>query len=694
VVTGLCRDVDPGLQVRLIEERQAFAVHCVEPLWAFAHARALCTAGDSLAAPWLRAQGATLPWITQLVMAGCGSSADAVASRPPLREAATPSVAMKRAGRVCSDDHEVFFFVRWWSAALVANRPLQSNGVRPTLRIEDPLTHRRGCLGSWPCHHRRALYGREDLVERVARARAPVLVVTGDSGVGKSEVLRSAQARSGAAIAPTPVALDGSPGNLQRAVFAGLVSALVEITERRSLHGEIGELVRDAALRLARDRASELSKALGAELLSYLRHKLGPEAGRAIIDFVKQLKEAQDSDIGARINAACDPSIAQTIVALAGELVGLAQGEPMLLALDRAESMTPADGGVLRDLAETLPPGVRLRVAMATFTGEQATAAKELLASGIGVQEVAVSGLDIEAVSAWLRDVDLERLPPPVVHRLTGGYPLLIQSVIANVQAGGDLTDAPLHQRFAAQTELSWDAVDPTARAVARRLAVLPQPLPPRECAQLCEMDMSEFGDAVERLRSAFIMSSVVNDRPWFHEQRRAFVYQLLSPEERGDVCAAAARAALDHLKATNDLGWVQPLAELLAGATPLHAADDLLAAAFELSRAELAVCAAAIERAEKQHEFVVSGDAVLRHARAWFEADGDLVASLRQLSDRGLVALKEQAFSAVLRPRWSVMTLVALQGRAAPLQRRGALRASSAVCRFRRSRACAWPWV
>lgn len=500
----------------------------------------------------------------------------------------------------------------------------------------------------------------------MARAGAPVLLVTGDSGVGKSDVLRCAQERSSAAIAPAPVTLDASPGNLQRAVLDALGDALAVITERRRLHAEIGRLVYDAALRLAQVRASDLAKALGAELLAYLRNKVGPEAGREIGDFVKQLKEAWDGDIGARINAACDPSIAQTIVALANELAELVHGEPLLLALDGAESMTPADRGVLRDMSGTLSPDVRLRVAFATFTGDHHAAVNELRASTPAVQEVTVAGLDVNAVAAWLHDAGLDALSPPRVHRLTAGYPLLIQSVIADARAGGDIENAPLDQRFAAQTQLSWDALEPAARTCARRLSVLAEPLPERECAQLCALSLPEYHDTIERLRRAFIMASVVNDQPWFHEQRRAFVRARLSALERADTSAQAAEIVLEHLRSTDDLGWVQPLSELVADAPSLHAADPRLAAALELPPSELAVCAALIELADKEHEFVVSGDEVLRHARAWFGAQGDLVAALRQLSTRGLVSLLGNPPGSAVRPTWSLMTMVTLQGRAA----------------------------
>lgn len=510
------------------------------------------------------------------------------------------------------------------------------------------------------------IYGREAQIASVARSRAPILLVIGDSGVGKSEVLIHAQQCSPEGVAPDPITLDRSPGNLQRGLLHALAGALARITEQRGVVDDVGRRVERAALALAREQATELAKAVGAELLALVRGKLGSEFGEGIAAFVRHLRAESGTDIRSRIGAASDPSIAQTVVGLANELLDLAEGAPLLLALDAAESMTPADRGVLADLAGPLAEDVCLRVGFATSNLRQQEAVDELLAVGAGVQTEVIRGLDQPSVAAWLREVHLDAGLAERTHRVTGGYPLLVQSVIADIRAGGRIDNVPVHKHFAAQTELAWNALDPTARACARRLAVLPEPLPDRLCAELCAMSLPEYADAIERLRRGFILATVVNGRPWFHEQRRTFVRARLTQEELADASSRAATIVLEHLRETEDLGWVQPLSELAAEATTLLKTDPQLAAAVELPRAELAVCAALIELAEKQHEFVVHGDDLLRHARAWFGANGDLVPALRALAERDFVALLERPHISVARPKWPLMTMVTLQGRAA----------------------------
>lgn len=514
--------------------------------------------------------------------------------------------------------------------------------------------------------NRGMLYGRDDLVDRVTRSRAPLLLVTGDSGVGKSEVLARAQRNATDGVAPPVVTLDTSPGALQRGLLQALGSALANVMERRGAVDHVARRVEQAALAMARERATELAKAVGAELLAVARHRLSPQFGEGIADFIRHLRASADSAIGARISAATDATVAETLVALAAEVAELADDAPLLLSLDAAESMTSADRGVLGDLARSLPDTFRIRAGFATFSAVHRQAADELLAVGPVVQEQTIRGLTLEAVAEWLRDVGIDPALAERVCAVTDGYPLLVQSVIMDIRAGGEIEDAPLHKQFAAQTELAWNALDPSARACARRLAVLPRPLPAPKGAELCGMSLSEYADAVDRLRRGFILSTQVNGTAWFHNQRRAFVRSKLTGDEVADASSRAAELVLDQLETSNDLAWVQPCSELVADATALLAADSKLADAVELPRPQLAVCAALIELAEKQNDFVVSGDELLRHARAWFGARGDLVPALRDLAHRNLVALVEQDHAAAVLPQWSLMPMVTLQGRAA----------------------------
>jgi AAA ATPase domain len=551
------------------------------------------------------------------------------------------------------------------------------------------------------------VFGRYEAIDAVARSDARVLLVTGDTGVGKSEVLLRAQERAAdRAVATAPITLDASPGNLQRGLLAALADAVAVVAARRGDAGEIGRRLSTAAAAFARAQLHELAKALGAEVLALARARLGPEVGHALEAYVEQLRATAGETVAARINAASDPSIAETLVALAGEVAALAEGRPILLALDAAERLHDADRHVVADLIRPLPDGVRVRLAFSTHQESQRHAVDTLVAAG--AWETPLAGLDVAAVAEWLAAEGLDAGLAERVGAATGGYPLHVQAVIAELRAGGSIVEAPLHRRFLTLTQLSWNELDRDARVCARRLAVLPAPLPEHELLAVTELSPAELGDALERLRRGFILSTIVNGRPWFHEQRRAFVLGQLGDAERADASARAAEAVLHHLQETLDFSWTQPLAQLVAAAPRLLDADPRLRDATELDGDELAVAGGLIELSERNPFLPIDDDAVregaraagasdlvarlevlqayererqsigldrlLRHVRVVFGIDGDPGDALARLVERGLARLGTAEDWTGDAPRlvptvtfeWSLPVTATLMGRAA----------------------------
>ncbi len=73
---------------------------------------------------------------------------------------------------------------------------------------------------------RAQLLGRYSELAAISRARPALLVLHGDSGVGKSALLAAAQAQTDNAIAPDPIEVYSSDGAVQQAVLDALSSAL------------------------------------------------------------------------------------------------------------------------------------------------------------------------------------------------------------------------------------------------------------------------------------------------------------------------------------------------------------------------------------------------------------------------------------------------------------------------------------
>src|SRR5271155_1166967 len=117
------------------------------------------------------------------------------------------------------------------------------------------------------------IYGRGPDIERLAASRARLTVLSGDSGIGKSEVLRGAPLAT-AALAPAPRSLPSSGGVIQRVLLDGLAAVLAEDIEQRGELAELGRRLAEAAERVIADGGQELVRVAGKEVLAVVRGRL------------------------------------------------------------------------------------------------------------------------------------------------------------------------------------------------------------------------------------------------------------------------------------------------------------------------------------------------------------------------------------------------------------------------------------
>jgi hypothetical protein len=96
-----------------------------------------------------------------------------------------------------------------------------------------------------------AIYGREDSISALTRSRAPVTLVPGDSGVGKSAVLAAAQQASEDALAPPPLTIPYSGGALQQALLKALGEAVSDYVTAQGRVREVAGHIVAVADRLA-----------------------------------------------------------------------------------------------------------------------------------------------------------------------------------------------------------------------------------------------------------------------------------------------------------------------------------------------------------------------------------------------------------------------------------------------------------
>jgi hypothetical protein len=430
----------------------------------------------------------------------------------------------------------------------------------------------------------------------------------------------------------------------------------------------IASVLADGARRLANDRGQELAKVIGRELLSLVRGRLGDNVGDALGAYISELKTALDEQLSSRITAAIDPGVVGLIIALAEEVCALAEGRPVLLALDSAERLQHEDAAILADLAETLPAGLRLRVALSTYDANQRKKANYLNAETTAVTMIEVPPIETGAIQEWLADAGIPSDDAGEVEKLTGGYGLHVGDLIDHLRRGGEMEQAPLNEQFAKRTREAWAALDPETAANARSISVFTDPLPADRLESFLSLDPFQRGEFEDRLAAARVFSVEVNGQRWFHEQRRRFIVdEILDAKQRA---AASERAAFELWEMYGD-GAEPPrlaeLARLVAAAPGMSASDPGVATILGLDRDQLAVAATALELIDSKAQHpAVSGDDLLTYAMTVFRADGDLVAALEALRDDGLlIVVEKEGRTAVVPYGWSPMMGAVLSGRA-----------------------------
>lgn len=510
------------------------------------------------------------------------------------------------------------------------------------------------------------LIGRDTDVARLARSRAPLTLVTGDSGIGKSAVLAAAQQETAGAICPPPRTLPASGGVLQRMLVDSLGEVLAMEVQARGRAAEAGRHIVDAAERLARQRGQDLVRLIGQELLSVVRGRLGPEFGDATAEFVKSLKESVDQRLAVRLESALDRTAVELVIAMAAEVAEFLDDRGSVIAYDAGERLPDSDLRVLADVADALPSQLRLRIAFATYSTRHRTAIDQLRGLSSAIAEIQLTGIDQSAVTEWLEAEELTAELAQGVTRVTMGYPLHVSDLIAHLRDGGAVEDAPLQQAFAARTNEAWAALEPEVAACARKLCVLLDPLGDELTLQLLGLDAAAWGEIQERLTRARIFSGPVNGIPWFHEQRRRFLAETkLTDNERAVACADAALLLAGAAEARE--ARMGELAGLVEQATPLLEGDERLSAAVGLDLPQLSLCAALIELMEPAMELpAVDGNQLVRYARNVFAGEGDLVAAFRRFDACPIVHVDENERAAVAVPTWGdELVVFVIAGRA-----------------------------
>ena len=501
------------------------------------------------------------------------------------------------------------------------------------------------------------MYGREREVEQLACAQPRAVVLAGDPGVGKSEVLGAGQARADAAgaIAPAPVTIRRSPAALQLALLDALGAAVALMARDEGLARTAARHMADAARRMAKARLDELPSAAGKVLLGMVRARLGSDVADAIEEFARDLGTSVDERLAARISAAGDGDVIEVIAGFAAEAAALAGDRDVLLSLDNAERLDGDDVRRLADLLTLLPDRVAIRLAYATADQSAHELLGQLQAAGATV--VVLDGLGSDLVARWLADEGVPTGMLGETMRVTGGYPFYIQDAITALKADRSLADLQQGEMTGVGTRSAWRKLDPGIQRAAIMLAAFTDPPLRERIPSFLSLDTAGWAVVEQQLWDARIFAVEQDQQRWFHEMRRRYVWhQIMTEQQRRDAVEPAVTELLALMK---DSGTVNPallveFAGLLPLAGGLLAAEPGTRSIADTGVAEIAVAAALMELSEPGNTSPLDAEAVLLHAREAFGASGDLVAALRSLFDQGLVGVQPGPSGTSLMPTWA----------------------------------------
>ncbi len=259
----------------------------------------------------------------------------------------------------------------------------------------------------------------------------------------------------------------------------------------------------------------------------------GKSVKEAVTKASRALRQDVDEGVLGRATANDAPLMADGLARLMSEVLGFAE-QPIVVVLDDAQRLDEADRRLLADIAPRVPKEARLWLGYATATREQRDDCEWILSHAPQAAVVEVGPLSIEAVARWCADAGIAE-DAEDVQQWSGGYPLLVGDVIAELGRGARIEELPVREQFVVITAANLRRLSSRAAVTARTLAVLPTRLPDRALRAISNLDAPTWGHVVDELTISRVFTQTVAGGAWFHEQRRRYIEQLIDDDEAAD---------------------------------------------------------------------------------------------------------------------------------------------------------------
>lgn len=482
---------------------------------------------------------------------------------------------------------------------------------------------------------------RPEVWQVVTRA-GPVVLVTGDTGTGKSSVLQATVAEYANTVVAPPVAVClFDSGALQTGLFDALSTVLATAGPGQARWRDLAKRLRHATQEAAIEVGKALADAVIEEVVEFAKTKLGENAGKGLLKFWKTLKKDSSPDLRRTLRAQSDINVVRLLVRM-GDEVAAVVGRDIVITFDEGNRLSDDDQRILSSIAAQ--PSKRVRIVVAWSTAEVNSLPGLTRLRKLGLPEVQVAGLGRDDVERWLATAGMAELADDI-HSLTAGYPLLIEGLVAYLQSGGRL------DRYSAPTlfnDVLADALTrlPTdAHHAARRLSAFTYPLPEEEIPGYLGVDAIAWGAMRNALERERVFSVHYPDGAWFHESRRSYLWGVVLTEpERQQVGQSAYTRLLEHQRraeTTYSPGTFRQVSALAPFASESLKENATLVSVVGLNTDQLGVLAAVIELQNVELGSPTPADQVVIHAHTAYGVDrGNAIDALPALQAMSIIGL------------------------------------------------------
>lgn len=424
-----------------------------------------------------------------------------------------------------------------------------------------------------------------------------------------------------------PLHLLARSDDLDQVVLKQLGDALRQIAEEEDVEA-IANRLRAAVSSLAPKVGREVAAGAALGLFDALTAGVGPKVVERLTPLREEFAAQGAPGAIARLEQVLRPSPLTIVLEFAALTAELSGEQPVVLRIDEGQRLNERGRELLADLAEQLPPAIRLVIAWSKEKEGSREALDGLLAEDCGCAVVELTPLDRVQLETWRPGAFDEEAEQ--VLRLTGGSPLVIDDA---VRVGLPLSrDDAIGELLARAMQVLEEPV----RDALRRLSVLARRPPAEELSEL--IAPHDWIQVEARLAEVGLLASTGESLPWIHDLRRQAVLATMEGPKR----AAAARRAYDVLaaRAAVDDSWQLELLALAREARETWEPTDPERRVDELDWDAISVLAAHLELAPTEDP-AVGVDSLLRYARTSWDASPGVELSLEPLQAQHLIFLK-----------------------------------------------------